>query len=83
MTSHLPVLEKQIENRNAELNSINSNLTDKMQELASLKESLVKLKKLAEDTLAQTKQGISTKMEDAKVTERELKEIAKPKADLD
>ncbi len=83
MTSQLPVLGKQLENGNAELNSINSSLADKKQELASLKESLAKLKKLAEDTLAQTKQEISTKMEDAKVTEREIREIAKLKADLD
>ena len=83
MTSQLPVLEKQIENRDAELNSINSNLADKKQELASLEERLAKLKKLAEDTLAQTKQEISTKMQDAKVTEKEITEIAKLKADLD
>ena len=83
MTLHLPVLEKQIENRNADLNSINSNLADKKQELASLKEKLSKLKKLAEDTLADTEQEISTKMKEAKVTEREIEEIAKLKADLD
>ena len=46
-------------------------------------ESLAKLKKLAEDTLAQTKQEVLTKMEEAKVTEREIEEIAKLKADLD
>ena len=79
----MPVLEKQIENRNADLNSINSNLADKKQELASLKEKLSKLKKLAEDTLADTEQEISTKMKEAKVTEREIEEIAKLKADLD
>ena len=83
MTSQLPVLEKQLENGNAELKSINSNLANKKQELASLKESLAKLKKLAEDTLAQTKQEVLAKMEDAKVTEREIKEIAKLKAELD
>jgi len=83
MTSQLPVLEKQIENNNAELNSINSNLADKKQELASLKEKLAKLKKLAKDTLAQTKQAVLAKMEEAKVTEREIEEIAKLKADLD
>ena len=44
---------------------------------------MVKLKKLAEDTLAQTKQEISTKMKDAKVTEKEIKQIAKLKVDLD
>jgi len=83
MTSQLPVLEKQIENSNTELDSINSNLADKKQKLASLEETLVKLKKLAEDTLAQTKQEVSTKMEEAKVTEKEIEEIAKLKADLD
>lgn len=83
MTSQLPVLEKQLENRNVELNSINSNLADKKQEMTSLKESLLKLKKLAEDSLAQTKQEISTRMKDAKVTEKEITEIAKLKADLD
>ena len=83
MTSQLPVLDKQIENRNAELNSLNNNLADRKQELVSLKESLAKLKKLAEDTLVQTKQEISTKMEEAKVTEKEITEIAKLKADLD
>ncbi len=36
MTSQLPVLEKQIENRNAELGSINSYLADKKDELARL-----------------------------------------------
>ncbi len=83
MTSQLPVLEKQIENLNAELNSITSNLADKKQEMASLEEGLSKLKKLAEDTLAQTKQEISMKMEEAKVTEKEITEIAKLKVDLD
>ena len=82
MTSQLPILEKLIENRNAELNSINSSLADKKQELTSLKEGLSKLKKLAEDTLVQTKQEISAKMKDAKVTEKEIAEIAKLKADL-
>ena len=83
MTSQLPALEKQLENRNVELNSINSNLADKKQEMTNLKESLLKLKKLAEDSLAQTKQEISTRMKDAKVTEKEITEIAKLKADLD
>ena len=83
MTSQLPVLEKQIENLNAELNSITSNLAGKNKELASLEEGLSKLKKLAEDTLAQTKQEISMKMEEAKVTEKEITEIAKLKVDLD
>ena len=83
MSSQLPILGKQIENSNSELDSINSNLADKKQELASLKESLTNLKKLAEDTLAQKKQEISTKMEDAKVTEKEIEQIAKLKADLD
>ncbi len=83
MTSQLPVLEKQLENLNAELNSITNNLADKKQEMASLKESLLKLKKLAEDSLAQTKQEISMKMEEAKVTEKEITEIAKLKVDLD
>ena len=82
MTSQLPVLAKQIENRNAELNSINSNLANKKQEMASLKERLEKLKKSTEDTVIQTKQEISTKMEDAKVTEKEIEEIAKLNADL-
>ncbi len=36
MTSELSVLEKQIENRNIEFNSLNSNLADKKQELAIL-----------------------------------------------
>jgi len=83
MTSQLPVLEKQIENRNAELNSINNNLADKKQEMTSLEERLAKLKKLAKDTLAQTKQEVLVKMEEAKVTEKEITEIAKLKADLD
>jgi len=83
MTSQLPVLEKQIENRNADLNSVNSNLADKKQELESLEETLVKLKISAKDTLADTKQEISTKMKEAKVTEREIEEIAKLKVDLD
>ena len=78
----LPILGKQIENSNAELNSINSNLADKKQELARLKERLAKLKKLAKDTLAQTKQEVLAKMQEAKVTEREIQEIAKLKADL-
>ncbi|MFC1984235.1 hypothetical protein ACFLVO_04420 [Chloroflexota bacterium] len=82
MTSQLPVLEKQIENRNAELNSINSNLADKKQEMTSLEERLAKLKKLAADTLAQTKQEVLAKMEEAKVTEKEITETAKLKADL-
>lgn len=82
MTSQLSLLEKQIENLNAELNSITSNLAGKNKELAGLKESLAKLKKLAEDTLAQTKQEISMKMEEAKVTEKEIGEIAKLKAGL-
>jgi len=83
MTSQLPLLEKQLENRNTGLNSINNNLADKKQEMASLNESLAKLKKLAEDTLAQMEQKVSAKMEDAKVTEKEIEEIAKLKADLD
>ena len=83
MTSQLPVLEKQIENSNTDLNSINSNLVDKKHELASLEETLVQLKKLAKDTLAQTKQETSTKMEEAKITEKEITEIAKLKVDLD
>ena len=83
MTSQLPVLEKQLENRNTELNSINNNLADKKQELASLKESLANLKKLAEDTLAQKKQEVLAKMEETKVTEKEITEIAKLKIDLD
>ena len=82
MTSQLSLLEKQIENLSAELNSITSNLAGKNKELAGLKESLAKLKKLAEDTLAQTKQEISMKMEEAKVTEKEIGEIAKLKAGL-
>jgi len=82
MSSQLPVLEKQIENRNVELNSINSNLADKKQEMASLEERLAKLKKLAKDTLAQTKQEVLAKMEEAKVTEKEIEEITKLKADL-
>ncbi len=82
MTSQLPFLGKQIENRNAELNSINSNLADKKQKLASLEETLVKLKKLAKDTLAQTEQEVLVKMEDAKVTEKEIEEIANLKANL-
>ena len=82
MTSQLSLLEKQIENLNAELNSITSNLAGKNKELAGLKESLAKLKKLAEDTLAQTKQEISMKMEEAKVTEKEIEEIANLKANL-
>ena len=83
MTSQLPVLEKQIEKCNAELNSINNNLADRKQEMTSLKESLSKLKKLAENSLAQTKQEISIRMKDAKVTEKEITGIAKLKADLD
>ncbi len=83
ITFQLPVLEQEIESRNAELNSINSNLADKKQELENLEETLAKLKKLAEDTLAQTKQEISTKMKDAKVTEEEITQIAKLKVDLD
>jgi len=83
MTSQLPVLEQEIESRNAELNSINSYFTDKKQKLECLEETLVKLKKLAKDTLAQTKQEISTKMKDAKVTENEITQIAKLKVDLD
>ena len=83
MTSQLLVLEKQLENRNTELNSINGNLANKKQEMAGLNERLAKLKKLAEDTLAQTKQEISMKMEEAKVTEKEITEIAKLKVDLD
>ncbi len=82
MTSQLPVLEKQIENCNAELNSINNNLADKKQEMAILKESLAKLKKLAADTLAQMEQEVSAKKEEAKVTEKEIEEIAKLKVDL-
>ena len=82
MTSQLLVLEKQLENRNTELNSINGNLANKKQEMASLNERLAKLKKLAKDTLAQTEQEVSAKMEDAKVTEKEIEEIAKLKADL-
>ncbi len=82
MTSQLPVLGKQIEDRNIELNAINSNLVNKKQELASLEESLAKLNKFAEDTLADTEQEISTKMKDAKVTEKEIAEIAKLKTDL-
>ena len=53
------------------------------QELASLEESMAKLKKLAEATLDQTKQEVLAKMEDAKVTEKEITEIAKLKVDLD
>ena len=83
MTSQLLVLEKQLENCNAELNSINNNLADRKHEMASLEERLAKLKKLAEDTLAQTKQEISMKMEEAKVTEKEITEIAKLKVNLD
>jgi len=82
MTSQLPVLEKQLENRNVELNSINSNLADKKQEMASLEKRLAKLKKLAKDTLSQPKQEVLAKMEEAKVTEKEIAEIAKLKADL-
>jgi len=83
MTSQLPAMEKQIEDRNAELSSINSNLANRKQELTSLEEKLEKLKILAEDTLTQTKQEISTKMEDANVTEKEITGIAELKADLD
>jgi len=83
MTSQLPVMEKQIENHNAELNSIDSNLADKKQELARLEESLAELKKLAADTLAQMKQELSTKMKDANVTEKEITEIAELKTNLD
>lgn len=54
-----------------------------MLELASLEERLAKLKKLAKDTLAQTKQEVLVKMEEAKVTEKEIEEIAKLNADLD
>ena len=82
MTAQLPVLGKQIENRNAELDSINSNLVDKKQKLVSLEETSIKLKKLAEDTLAQTEQEVLAKMEEAKVTEKEIEEIAKLKANL-
>lgn len=83
MASQLPAMEKQIENRNIELSSIDSKLADRKQELTSLEERLVKLKKSAEDTLAQIKQEVLAKMEEAKVTESEIKEIAKLKADLD
>jgi len=82
MTSQLPVLGEQLENCNTELDSITNNLADKKQEMASLNESLAKLKKLAAGTLVQTEQEISTRMKDAKVTEKEITEIAKLKADL-
>ncbi len=82
MTSQLPVLGEQLENRNTELNSITNNLADKKQKLAILEETLVKLRKLAKVTLAQTEQEVLAKKEDAKVTEKEIEEIAKLKADL-
>ncbi len=83
MTSQLPVLEQEIESRNAELNSINTNFTDKKQKLKSLEETLAKFKKYAADTFAKTKKDISTKKKDAKVTEKEIMQIAKLKVDLD
>ncbi len=51
--------------------------------IADLTNASPELKKLAKDTLAQTKQEISTKMEDAKVTEKEITQIAKLKVHLD
>jgi len=50
--------------------------------LANLEESLAKLKELAKDTLAQTKQEVLAKMEEAKITEREIEETTELKADL-
>jgi len=83
MTSQLPVLEKEIENSNTELDSVNSNLAERKEELANLEEYITQIKEETENLKAEIWQEFANIKKEAQVTESEVKEVAKLKADLD
>jgi len=81
-TSGLPVVEKQLEEKEDEMESAASRVAQKKQELASLKSQLERRQKEVATEEARMKQDLEGRMVKLGVERREVEQVAELKADL-
>jgi predicted transcriptional regulator len=82
MTHQLPIMDMLIKAKKSKLDSINSDIAEKKEELENLKKYMTEIKKGKDDLEKKVKEVVAKKRKEYDVSLSEIKMVAKLKADL-